>query len=125
MADTMADETGQPKSASVAEAFRETARKLRTEVAKLIVGHDRALDELLAALFAGGHVLVEGVPGIGKTRLVQTVARALSLSFRRIQFTPDLMPGDITGSELLGRPATEDTPDERPATEHTGITEIY
>jgi MoxR-like ATPase len=84
-----------------AVAFRETAGRLRAEVAKLIVGHAAALDDLVAALFAGGHVLVEGVPGIGKTRLVQTVARALSLSFRRIQFTPDLMPGDITGSEVL------------------------
>ena len=95
----MAEKNKQPEAA--AKRFRETAERLRAEVAKLIVGHSSALNELLAALFAGGHVLVEGVPGIGKTRLVQTVARALSLSFRRIQFTPDLMPGDITGSEIL------------------------
>ena len=107
----MSDNTAKPErdpaagSRSDAEAdavvFRETAGRLRAEVAKLIVGHVAALDDLVAALFAGGHVLVEGVPGIGKTRLVQTVARALSLGFRRIQFTPDLMPGDITGSEVL------------------------
>ena len=84
-----------------ATAFRETHARLRDEVAKLIVGHADAMEDLFAALLAGGHVLVEGVPGIGKTRLVQTVARALSLSFRRIQFTPDLMPGDITGTEII------------------------
>jgi len=85
-------------------AFRATVGRLRAEVKKLIVGHDAAIDELVTALFAGGHVLIEGVPGIGKTRLVQAVARALSLSFRRIQFTPDLMPGDITGSDVLAGP---------------------
>jgi MoxR-like ATPase len=95
----MPDETGHAESQ--AAAFRETHARLRAEVAKLIVGHEEALEELLSALFAGGHVLVEGVPGIGKTRLVQTVASALSLSFRRIQFTPDLMPGDITGTDVL------------------------
>ncbi len=84
-----------------ATAFRESHARLRDEVAKLIVGHSEAIEDLLAALLAGGHVLVEGVPGIGKTRLVQAVAKALSLSFRRIQFTPDLMPGDITGTELI------------------------
>ncbi len=88
-----------------ATAFRETHARLRDEVAKLIVGHVDAIEDLFAALLAGGHVLVEGVPGIGKTRLVQTVAKALSLSFRRIQFTPDLMPGDITGSELISSDA--------------------
>jgi MoxR-like ATPase len=84
-----------------ATVFRETHARLRDEVSKLIVGHAEAIEDLLAALLAGGHVLVEGVPGIGKTRLVQTAAKALSLSFRRIQFTPDLMPGDITGTELV------------------------
>jgi len=88
-------------------AFGRTVARLRAEVARLIVGHAEALEELLTALFAGGHVLVEGVPGIGKTRLVQTLARALSLTFRRIQFTPDLMPGDITGTEVLADAGAE------------------
>jgi len=95
----MAQEPAKPEEQ--AAEFREAHSRLRAEIAKLIVGHDEAIDELLAALLAGGHVLVEGVPGIGKTRLVQTVAKALSLSFKRIQFTPDLMPGDITGTEVL------------------------
>jgi MoxR-like ATPase len=104
----MSDKSTQPEER--ASSFRETAERLGAEVAKLIVGHEEAVGDLLAALFAGGHLLIEGVPGIGKTRLVQTVARALSLSFRRIQFTPDLMPGDITGSEVL---AAGRRPDER------------
>jgi MoxR-like ATPase len=94
MANEMSGEQG-------ATTFRELHAKLAAEVGKVIVGHAGPIEEMLSALFAGGHVLVEGVPGIGKTRLVQTVADALSLSFRRIQFTPDLMPGDITGTEVL------------------------
>jgi MoxR-like ATPase len=94
------------KAEERAAEARGIASRLLAEVGKLIVGHSEALHEFVCALFAGGHVLVEGVPGIGKTRLVQTVARALSLSFRRIQFTPDLMPGDITGTEVLA-PAEE------------------
>ena len=74
---------------------------LRTEIGKVIVGQDRVIEELLVALFAGGHVLLEGVPGLAKTLLISTLARVLDLSFSRIQFTPDLMPGDITGSEVL------------------------
>ncbi|NTV04058.1 AAA domain-containing protein, partial [bacterium] len=74
---------------------------LRREIGKVIVGQGRVVDEMLVGLFAGGHVLLEGVPGLAKTLLIGTLARVLDLSFSRIQFTPDLMPGDITGSEIL------------------------
>ncbi len=74
---------------------------LRAQIGKVIVGQDRVIEELLVALFAGGHVLLEGVPGLAKTLLISTLARVLDLSFSRIQFTPDLMPSDITGSEVL------------------------
>jgi MoxR-like ATPase len=74
---------------------------LYTEIGKRIVGQRRVIDELMITLFAGGHVLLEGVPGLAKTLLISTVSRALNLEFRRIQFTPDLMPSDVTGSEIL------------------------
>lgn len=75
--------------------------KLRAEVAKVIVGQDRVIDQVLIGLFSGGHILIEGVPGLAKTLLISTIAKALNLSFSRIQFTPDLMPSDITGSDIL------------------------
>ncbi|MDH3197078.1 MAG: MoxR family ATPase, partial [Candidatus Krumholzibacteria bacterium] len=81
--------------------FTEAYKKLRGEIAKVIVGQDRVVDELLTALFAGGHCLLVGVPGLAKTLLISTVAQALDLKFSRIQFTPDLMPSDITGTEIL------------------------
>ena len=74
---------------------------LRSEMAKVIVGQSEAVDSLLLALFSGGHCLLLGVPGLAKTLMVSTLARTLGLSFNRIQFTPDLMPSDITGSEIL------------------------
>jgi MoxR-like ATPase len=74
---------------------------LRQEIAKVIVGQEAVLDEVLVALLAGGHALLEGVPGLAKTLLVRTLAQATDLSFRRIQFTPDLMPTDILGTEIL------------------------
>jgi MoxR-like ATPase len=76
-------------------------QSLRTEVQKVIVGHDEVLNHVLIGLFAGGHVLVEGVPGLGKTLLIRTLAESLDLSFSRIQFTPDLMPGDIIGTNII------------------------
>lgn len=82
-------------------AFRETYAKLRAEIGKVIVGHDAIVDGTLTALFAGGHVLLEGVPGLGKTLLVRTLSEALDLSFSRVQFTPDLMPADILGTNLV------------------------
>jgi MoxR-like ATPase len=74
---------------------------LRSEIGKRIVGQGGAIDEVILALLAGGHVLLEGVPGLAKTMLVRTLSEALALEFRRIQFTPDLMPGDITGTEVI------------------------
>ncbi len=76
-------------------------QSLRDEIGKVIVGHAGIVDDTLIAMFAGGHVLLEGVPGLGKTLLVRTLADALSLEFRRIQFTPDLMPADIIGTNIV------------------------
>jgi len=81
--------------------FEEAYGRLRGEIGKVIVGQDKVVEELLTALFVGGHCLLVGVPGLAKTLLVSTVARSLSLKFSRIQFTPDLMPSDITGTEVL------------------------
>ncbi len=75
--------------------------RLYSEIGKSIVGQRQVIDELLLTLFAGGHVLLEGVPGLAKTLLISSVARAFNLEFKRIQFTPDLMPSDVTGSEVL------------------------
>ena len=74
---------------------------LKAEIGKVIIGQEAAIDEVLITLLAGGHCLLEGVPGLAKTLLVSTLARTLSMSFKRIQFTPDLMPGDIVGTEVL------------------------
>ena len=83
------------------EAFVQRYGQLEQEVHKVIVGHDEIVDQVLVALFAGGHVLLEGVPGLGKTLLVRTLAGCLDLSFSRIQFTPDLMPADIIGTNII------------------------
>jgi MoxR-like ATPase len=80
-----------------------TLRALRAEIARRIVGHDDVIDGVIACLLTGGHVLLEGVPGLGKTQLVKTLASAMELSFSRIQFTPDLMPADITGTQILAQ----------------------
>jgi len=82
-------------------AFQDAARRISDEVGKVIVGQRSLVDEILIAFLAGGHVLLEGVPGLGKTRLVHAFAHALDLDFSRIQFTPDLMPADITGTSIL------------------------
>ncbi len=81
--------------------FREMFEALRREVGKVIVGHQETVDDVLISLFSGGHVLLEGVPGLGKTLLVRTLGLAFSLEFRRIQFTPDLMPADIVGTNIV------------------------
>src|SRR5436189_1176742 len=83
------------------QTFRQSYTDLRTEIGKVIVGHQAIVDGTLIALFAGGHVLLEGVPGLGKTLLVRTLGEVLNLSFNRIQFTPDLMPADILGTNIV------------------------
>jgi len=79
----------------------ENMKRLKEEIKKYIVGQEETIDQILWTIFAGGHALLEGHPGLGKTMLVKTIAHALHLSFSRIQFTPDLMPSDITGTMLL------------------------
>jgi MoxR-like ATPase len=83
------------------DRLAEARRALATEISHRIVGQSHIVDDLLAALLAGGHAVLVGVPGLAKTLLVQTVSRALDLSFSRVQFTPDLMPSDITGTEIM------------------------
>src|SRR4051812_49370092 len=81
--------------------LRHAHRQMRSELGKIIIGQDVVLDELLMAIFCRGHALLVGVPGLAKTLMVSTLAQALDLSFKRIQFTPDLMPTDITGTEVI------------------------
>src|SRR5262245_46535377 len=83
------------------QSFRQTWENLRAEIGKVMVGHTDIVDGTLFAIFAGGHVLLEGVPGLGKTLLVRTLGEVLELSFSRIQFSPDLMPADILGTNLV------------------------
>jgi MoxR-like ATPase len=90
------------------QSFRTAYAALSAEIGKVIVGQQAVVDDTLTAVFAGGHVLLEGVPGLGKTLLVRTLSEALHLSFNRIQFTPDLMPADILGTNLV-----VETPDGR------------
>ncbi|QQL49201.1 AAA family ATPase [Mucilaginibacter ginkgonis] len=85
-----------------ADGLRQSYETIRKEIAKVIVGQDDVIKSVLVAIFSNGHCLLVGVPGLAKTLLVQTVARVLDLDFNRIQFTPDLMPSDIIGSEILG-----------------------
>src|SRR3954468_24409412 len=87
--------------ASSAERVAEGRERILTELRKVIVCQDDVVEQVLIALFTGGHCLITGVPGLAKTLLIKTVARILDLSFKRIQFTPDLMPADITGTEVL------------------------
>lgn len=84
-----------------AEEFRKVHAAIRTEVARMMVGQEDVVNGVLAALFAAGHVLLEGVPGLGKTLLVSSIGKAIDLSFSRIQFTPDMMPADIRGTNVL------------------------
>jgi len=90
-----------PASAETIQEVQSAYRRLRDEIRKVIVGQDRVVDEMLMAIFCRGHVVVVGVPGLAKTLLISTIARTLSLGFSRIQFTPDLMPADITGTEVI------------------------
>jgi MoxR-like ATPase len=87
--------------AAVAERVADGRTRILTEIRKVIVGQDEVIDQVLMALFAGGHCLITGVPGLAKTLLIKTLSQILDLTFKRIQFTPDLMPADITGTEVL------------------------
>jgi MoxR-like ATPase len=88
-------------SEAALERLRSAHRRLKEELHKVVVGQDQVIDQLLLAILSRGHCLLVGVPGLAKTLLVSSLARSLDLSFNRIQFTPDLMPGDITGTDLL------------------------
>jgi len=92
--------TEEPDLAELDE-LREAHRQIRGQIARQIIGQDDVVDQLLIAVFARGHCILEGVPGLAKTLMVHSLAQSLSLEFNRIQFTPDLMPSDITGTEVL------------------------
>ena len=97
--------TAQPELAAIAERVAVGRDRILGEIRKIIVGQDEVIDQVLMALFTGGHCLITGVPGLAKTLLIKTLAQILDLSFKRIQFTPDLMPADITGTEVLDEEA--------------------
>jgi len=90
-----------PQIQAACDAFRRDYAATKAEIAKAIVGHDEIIDGVLICLFTGGHALLEGVPGLGKTALIRALADALSLKFSRIQFTPDLMPADVIGTNVI------------------------
>src|SRR5438105_2024402 len=83
------------------QSLRNAHQQMRAEIGKIIIGQEAVLDQLLMAIFCRGHALLLGVPGLAKTLMVSTLAQALDLTFKRIQFTPDLMPSDITGTEVI------------------------
>jgi MoxR-like ATPase len=90
-----------PQIQAACDAFRRDYRAVKQEVSKVIVGHQEIIDGVLTCLFVGGHALLEGVPGLGKTALIRALADALHLKFSRIQFTPDLMPADVIGTNVI------------------------
>jgi len=97
----MSTPTPLPDDVAQAQRLQAVYRRIREEMAKFIVGQEEVIEQLLVAVLAGGHCLLEGVPGLAKTAMVRSLARTMDLSFRRIQFTPDLMPADITGTEII------------------------
>src|SRR3984957_10816250 len=90
-----------PQIQAACERFRQDYHAVQSEIAKVIVGHEPIINGVLTCLFVGGHALLEGVPGLGKTALIRTLASALDLKFNRIQFTPDLMPADVIGTNVI------------------------
>src|SRR6266550_166224 len=90
-----------PQIQALTDQFRRDYRAVQAEIAKAIVGHNEIVDGVLTCLFVGGHALLEGVPGLGKTALIRSLAEALSLKFNCIQFTPDLMPADVIGTTII------------------------
>ena len=104
----MTDQTVAPEQQDVARAkmLVDAYQKVTQELSKLIVGQDDVIEQLMIAILARGHCLLEGVPGLAKTLMVRGLSQVMELSFRRIQFTPDLMPSDITGTEVINEDAT-------------------
>src|SRR6266568_3422009 len=98
---TAINDTSAPSDLDSAKFLAEAYVRLQEELGKVIVGQQRVIEELLIAIFARGHCLLVGVPGLAKTLMIRTLADSLQLSFSRIQFTPDLMPSDITGTEVI------------------------
>src|ERR1700744_6554834 len=90
-----------PQIQALTDQFRKDYRAVQTEIPKAIVGHEDIIDGVLTCLFVGGHALLEGVPGLGKTALIRALASALNLKFNRIRFTPDLMPADVIGTNVI------------------------
>jgi MoxR-like ATPase len=97
----MTDQIKESADLQAVERLKTARAKIKAEVGKVIIGQDRVIDELMIALLSSGHCLLVGVPGLAKTLMISTLARVLDLKFARIQFTPDLMPSDITGTEIL------------------------
>ncbi len=97
----MAENAPSPSDVQLVEQLRDAHQRLRKEMAKVIVGQAEVLDQLLMAIFCRSHALLMGVPGLAKTLMVSTLSQALDMSFKRVQFTPDLMPSDITGTEVI------------------------
>ena len=97
----MTTENIAPDDLAAVEACQASFEKMRTELAEVIVGQDEVIEQVLVAIFSRGHALLEGVPGLAKTLLISSLAEATHLTFKRIQFTPDLMPSDITGTEVI------------------------
>src|SRR5436189_3257355 len=90
-----------PDDLTTVRRCQEAYSRVRAELSKVIVGQSEVIEQVLVAMFARGHALLEGVPGLAKTLLVSSLAKSLHLTFKRIQFTPDLMPSDVTGTEVI------------------------
>src|ERR1043165_5097724 len=97
----MSETVNQEKDIQAVEKLTSTFKALKSELSKVIIGQEGVVEQLLIAIFSRGHCMLEGVPGLAKTLLISTLADTLSLKFNRIQFTPDLMPSDITGTEII------------------------
>ena len=97
----MTTESLPPEDVAAVERCRQSYQQIRSELAKVIIGQDRVIEQVMIAVLSRGHALLEGVPGLAKTLLVSSLAEATHLSFKRIQFTPDLMPSDVTGTEII------------------------
>jgi MoxR-like ATPase len=97
----IASKTDEPEDLVMVEKLREGSKKIINELRKIIVGQDEVINQVLIALYTGGHCLITGVPGLAKTLLIKTISQIMDLEFRRIQFTPDLMPADIIGTDII------------------------